>query len=89
MANNKITALALYYHNLCGYCRWVLEEIDDLSIEDEVELRDIRKQPEFAAELRQGGGKQQVPCLKISRVGEDDEWLYESRLIVEFLRNHY
>lgn len=86
MEENKVPTLALYYHQSCGYCRWVLEEMDDLPIKDSVVLCDIRQHPEFAAELREKGGKQQVPCLKISRQGQHDEWMYESRVIVGFLR---
>ncbi len=79
--------LALYYHKSCGYCHWVLDEMQTLAVENVV-LCDIREFPEFALELRTKGGKQQVPCLRISRDKEEDEWLYESRLIVKFFKEN-
>jgi glutathione S-transferase len=49
-------------------------------------LRDILSQPANNAELIAGGGKSQVPCLRI----EDDEggvrWMYESIEIVQYLK---
>lgn len=83
----SVTELTLYHHEYCVYCHWVRDEIENLKIEC-IELRDIRKQPEFAKELREEGGKQQVPCLKISRQGQVDEWLYESRLIIRFVKQN-
>ncbi len=88
MTNQEITKLALYYHQACGYCHWVVQQMKAMELEG-VEFCDIRKHPEFAKELREQGGKQQVPCLRIGREGQVDEWLYESMDIVEFLKNKF
>ena len=38
----------------------------------------------YSAELKTGGGKTQVPCLKITS-GEQETWMYESDDIVRYL----
>ena len=52
-------------------------------------LRDILSQPGYNAELIAGGGKNQVPCLRI----EDDEggvrWMYESIEIIQYLKTEF
>lgn len=50
----------------------------------ELPLRDATRDP-GRAELLAGGGKLQVPCLKIPEAG-GVRWLYESSDILQFLR---
>lgn len=75
--------LALYHFQACPYCaitRNVLKHIDL-----EVEQRDIIKNPMHQRDLSVGGGRQQVPCLRIEEQGKV-QWLYESRDIIEYLK---
>lgn len=50
----------------------------------DIELRST-SEPQFASELMQGGGKTQVPCLRIE-TGAEDRWMYESDDIIAYLR---
>lgn len=43
--------------------------------------------PEHNAELIAGGGKSQVPCLRIENQAGEASWLYESIDIIRYLRN--
>lgn len=74
---------SLYYSKYCYFCQKVLAFLsgnDDLN----VELRSM-SESKFAMELMQGGGKTQVPCLRIESDGKD-QWLYESDDIVNYLK---
>lgn len=56
-----------------------LRSRDDLN----VELRSTSDR-QHAAELMRGGGKTQVPCLRIES-DDKDQWLYESDDIIAYL----
>lgn len=74
----------LYHFNTCPFCIKVRVAMWGMGIE--MPLRNIKSIPEYKAELIEGGGKKQVPCLRI----EDDQggvqWLYESNDIIRYLR---
>ena len=78
------TGLALYMFTGCGHCRRVIRTIETLGLE--IELRDILKVPEHREELRREGGRGTVPCLRIARADGTVEWLYDSNIIIRYLR---
>jgi len=41
---------------------------------------------ENRSDLIQGGGRSQVPCLKIESTSGEIEWMYESDDIIRYLR---
>jgi glutathione S-transferase len=45
-------------------------------------------EPGNSADLIAGGGKDQVPCLRIENDDGDVRWLYESIDIVRYLKAH-
>ena len=79
-------ALALYQFWSCPYCVRVRREITRLAVN--IEIRDTRLDPEHRRALIEGGGKGQVPCLRIEENGET-RWLYESSDIVDYLRRRF
>jgi glutaredoxin 2 len=48
-------------------------------------LRNIISQPCNNANLIAGGGKNQVPCLRIENEAGDVRWMYESIDIIRYL----
>jgi len=72
--------LELFKFDSCPFCVRVLRTVQELGIEG-IRLRDTRREPDANSELRQRGGKVQVPCLFI-----DGEPLYESADIDRWLR---
>lgn len=78
----ELEGLVLYHFDSCPFCRrvravlqqqgWIMEE------------RDILQNGTWRDELLQGGGKTQVPCLRIEQ-GDDVHWMYESADIVRFI----
>ncbi|NVJ59841.1 MAG: glutathione S-transferase N-terminal domain-containing protein [Gammaproteobacteria bacterium] len=77
-----MTTYELFYFPSCPFCQLVLSELPN--VEPKVELKNIMENFDFRNELMAGGGKTQVPCLKISN-GDDVKWMYESRDIVNYL----
>ena len=76
-------ALTLYHYPSCPFCARVRRFIDDAGID--IELRNIHADPQALHDLRVGGGRTTVPCLRIQRDGES-RWLYESVDIIDYLR---
>ena len=73
----------LYYSEICGFCHRVRRYLDQVGWQ--LPLKDTLRDPDARAELIRGGGKAQVPCLRIRRDGED-VWLYESLDIIDYLK---
>jgi glutaredoxin len=74
--------LELFYQKSCPFCKKVISFLEEKGIE-EVELKEINKDPDARRRLREDGGKIQVPCLFI-----DGEPLYESDDIIEWLEEN-
>ena len=51
----------------------------------DIPLRNIHKNAEYKQQLEEGGGKVQVPCLRIEKEGEGVSWMYESDDIIRYL----
>ena len=56
--------------------------VDEAGID--MEMRNIHADPQALHDLRTGGGSTTVPCLRIRRDGQPDEWMYESLDIIEY-----
>lgn len=84
-ATNQSQSLSLYYYDGCPFCNMTLKALEQIDLD--VELRHIRRQPQYRTELIKQGGKPQVPCLRIEGDGKTN-WLYESRDIINYLRSN-
>lgn len=82
----KHLSFTLYHMLACPYCVATRKAIDKLELD--IELRDTSLNSDFRRELINGGGKHQVPCLKIENPDGEAEWLYESMDIVAYLKQH-
>ena len=79
--------LALYHFKTCPFCIKVRHEMARLSLP--ISLRDAQHDPEHRADLLQGGGKVQTPCLRIADKQGQVRWLYESDDIIKYLQQHF
>lgn len=79
--------LVLYQFQTCPFCIKVRRELSRLSLP--IELRDAQKNPQYRAELLQGGGQVKVPCLQIKDENGNVQWMYESEDINQYLRQHF
>ena len=79
----RLVRVVLYEFPLCSYCIKVRRALIRLNMD--VERRDARVSP-AREELCTGGGKWQVPCLRIENDSGVD-WMYESSDIVVFFED--
>jgi glutaredoxin len=88
-ATSQSQVLSLYYYDGCPFCQMTLKALDKIKQDGEldIELRHIRRQPQYRTELIKQGGKSQVPCLRIELAEGETTWLYESRDIIDYLRS--
>lgn len=79
--------LALYHFKSCPFCIKVRHEMARLSLP--IALRDAQHDAGHRAELEQGGGKYQTPCLKITDGHGNVQWMYESGDIIKYLQQRF
>ena len=79
--------LAIYQYEACPFCVKTRRAVTRLGLN--IEYRDARNDPAFRQELLDGGGKEQVPCLRIAPAGEKATWLYESDDIIKYLQERF
>jgi glutaredoxin len=80
--DDALAGLALYQYEACPFCVKVRRFLRASGAS--LPLRDAKAEP-CRAELLRGGGKLQVPCLRVEN-GGDVRWLYESGDIIAFLK---
>lgn len=76
----------LFHFDFCPFCMRVRRFLEQNEIN--IPLRNIHQDASAHQELVQGGGSQQVPCLRIEQAGSV-RWLYESADIIEYLRTRH
>ncbi len=75
----------LYYFTTCPYCIKVRIAMWLKGIK--MPLRNIQTNRSFRDELIEGGGKAQVPCLRIENDQQEVRWMYESDDIIRYLNS--
>lgn len=83
---DELEDMALYQFKGCPFCVKVRRTVHKLNLP--LEYRDAQNDQYHRTELKSGGGKIQVPCLRIDN-GSETEWMYESDDIIEFLENKF
>lgn len=81
--SQTLAGLSLYHYASCPFCHRVSQFFKHNQIA--IEERDILQNTAWREELLLGGGKTQVPCLKIERSDGSVEWLYESMDIMRYV----
>ena len=79
--------LSLYMFSSCPFYQRVNLFLKLHNIQ--LEKRNIRENINYREELIAGGGKGQIPCLRIEHAVDDIEWLYESADIIDYLAEHF
>jgi glutathione S-transferase len=85
--DQQCRALVLYQFSTCPFCIKVRQEMRRLSLN--VERRDAQHDEKNRAELVQGLGQANVPCLKITNAQGQVQWLSESGAIIAYLRGRF
>lgn len=80
----RLSGLTLYHYTTCPFCLRVRVALWRLGVK--VASRNILIDSRAERELVAGGGRRQVPCLRIEDKTGAVSWLYESGDIVAHLR---
>jgi glutaredoxin len=78
--------LSLYQFYACPFCVKTRRALHRLNVP--VEIRDAQHDQGHRAALETGGGKVQVPCLRIDE-GAETRWVYESNEIIAYLQGRF
>ena len=81
---NSLTNHQLYYFTTCPYCIKLRLMMWWSGIK--MPLKNIQLSREYRDELIAGGGKAQVPCLRIESDHGEVNWMYESDDIIRYLQ---
>ncbi|ACR10907.1 putative glutaredoxin [Teredinibacter turnerae T7901] len=85
---NLTTAdVTLYHRPACGFCSRVMYALKDMNLD--IPKEDIWQNSQARTDLYKGGGKNQVPALRIRQPNGDYVWMYESLDIIDFLQQHF
>jgi len=84
--DKETSAIVMYEYPACPFCMITRRAIRRLNLK--IELRDAMNDPQHKQALIHGGGKDQVPCLRIT-TRDDVQWLYESGDIIEYLDKRF
>ena len=83
-----VEGLTLYHFASCPFCVRVRLAARKLGLV--LAERNIHRDPGARDELMHGGGKTQVPCLRIEDAeGGAPVWMYESGEIVQYLESRF
>lgn len=80
----RLKHVQLFYFASCPFCIKVRLTLWWMGLE--LPLKDILSSTKNRDELLAGGGKAQVPCLRIAHGEGDIEWMYESSDIIRYLK---
>ena len=86
----RAESLTLYHRPTCPFCLRVFTAVARLDVP--ISRRNITTDSDARRELVAGGGRQQVPCLRIEEsTGESagTRWLYESGDIIAYLETQF
>ena len=79
--------ITLYHFFACPFCVKTRRAIHKLRVP--IEKRSAVQGSPYREELVQGGGKVQVPCLRIQHGDGKEEWLYDSKQIISYLNDRF
>ena len=85
--DQQCQTLALYQYKTCPFCMKVRKEIASLSLN----IQKIDAQPPGYDRdtLTREGGHIKVPCLRITDAAGKSQWMYDSDVIVGYLRGRF
>lgn len=85
--DQECRSLVLYHFKTCPFCIKVRKEMYRLALP--IEKRDAQHDAQHKAELLQGSGRDQVPCLKVTGADGQVQWIKESGTIISYLNQRF
>ena len=80
-------SLVLYHFKTCPFCIKVRKEMHRLALP--IAKRDAQHDAANKADLIQGSGRDQVPCLRITDATGQVQWLNDSGAIIAYLNQRF
>ena len=87
LVDEDCRGMVLYQLFACPFCIKTRRALHRLNLT--IETRSVTDGSPHRVELEQGGGKIQVPCLRMSSDDGVDVWMYESSDIIAFLESRF
>lgn len=81
-----LRSMTLYQLYACPFCVKTRRSLHRLNLP--MQIRNVQQGSPYRKELEQGGGRFQVPCLRLQDQGED-VWMYESSDIIHYLNSRF
>jgi glutaredoxin len=81
-----LQTMTLYQLYACPFCIKTRRALRRLNLP--IEIRNVQSGSPYRQDLLEGGGRVQVPCLRIADQGED-MWMYESGDIIRYLEQRF
>ncbi len=85
--DERAKKLDLYEFYGCPFCTKTRRVIYKLNIP--IVTRDAQNNPNERQALNEGGGRIQVPCLRIEEDDKNSRWMYESDDIIAYLTEQF
>lgn len=79
--------MVLYHFKTCPFCIKVRKEMHRLALP--IEKRDAQHDANNKADLLQGSGRDQVPCLKVTGADGQVQWIKDSGAIISYLNQRF
>jgi glutaredoxin len=87
IVDQQCQSMALYQFSTCPFCIKTRQEMRRLSLP--IERRDAQHNLSHRDDLLKGGGAVKVPCLKVTDANGQSQWIYESGVIIAYLRERF
>ena len=79
--------MTLYQFFACPFCVKTRRAMYKLNLP--IGKKSAANGSEYRKELAQGGGRIQVPCLRVRHASGEDQWIYDSKAIISFLQEKF
>ena len=87
LVDEQIREMTLYQLFACPFCIKTRRALHRLNLD--IETRSVSAGSPYRDELEQGGGRVQVPCLRLKSEDGADAWMYESSDIIAYLESQF
>lgn len=86
IVNDQLKEMTIYQLYACPFCIKTRRALHRLNLP--MKIKSVSEGSPYREELEQGGGRIQVPCLRLQQNGSD-VWMYESSDIIHYLEERF
>ncbi|MCK4707432.1 MAG: glutathione S-transferase N-terminal domain-containing protein [Gammaproteobacteria bacterium] len=86
LVENQLKEMTIYQLYACPFCIKTRRALRRLNLP--MEVKSVSMGSPYREELEKGGGRIQVPCLRLQS-NDSDVWMYESADIINYLEKQF